>query len=133
MIAADPNITEAEIMYGDVARIGSRVKHYGQRYTTGPTATIIGFYHEPGSSYRGKPWVKVLVEHDNPESAYAFDDGWDWDRTEMRPGHRGPLAHPRARYVRDQLPAGRSNERLRLGEPAVAARVARHEPGALIV
>ena len=89
--AADPTITEAEIMYGDVARIGSRVKHYGQRYTSGPTATVVGFVRigDPGvpnpMGFRNG-WIKVLVEHDNPESVYAFDDGWDWDRTELPPG-----------------------------------------------
>jgi hypothetical protein len=70
-------------MYGEHASIGSRVKHYGQRYTGSATATIIGFYHEPGAFFRGKPWVKVLLEHDEP-NAYDQRD-WDWDRTEIAP------------------------------------------------
>lgn len=80
----DPAITSAEVMYRETARIGSRVKHYGQRYTGCATATVIGFYH-PGGSWRGKPWVKVLVAHDSPKTVYNFSDGWDWDRTELAP------------------------------------------------
>jgi hypothetical protein len=82
---ADPAITSAEVMYRETAEIGSRVKHYGQRYTGAATATVVGFRIEPGHSYRGKPWIKVLVEHDDPLTFYNFDDGWDWDRTELAP------------------------------------------------
>lgn len=67
-------------MFRETARIGSRVKHYGQQYTSYSTATVIGFKNV-GTDER--PWIKVLVEHDSDESAYAFKDGWDWDRTEV--------------------------------------------------
>lgn len=74
-------------MYGDTAQIGSRVKHYGQRYTGCATATVTGFVRAgdtPNPMGYRDDWIKVLVDHDSDESAYAFKDGWDWDRTELR-------------------------------------------------
>ena len=70
-------LSEATVMYGETARIGSRVKHFGQRFTGCATATVTGFREQDG-------WVKVLVDHDNPESAHNFP-AWDWDRTELAP------------------------------------------------
>ncbi len=82
---ADPSITEATVMYGETARIGSRVKHYGQRYTGSATATVVGFRRAgPDEGYRGD-WIKVLVEHDSEKTVHDFEGGWDWDRTELVP------------------------------------------------
>jgi hypothetical protein len=65
-----------------VACIGSRVRHYGQRYTPWATATVIGFRSDREI---GRPWIKVLVKHDRPGGGYDFPDGWDWDRTQLAP------------------------------------------------
>jgi hypothetical protein len=80
---ADPAITSAEIMYREQATIGSRVKHYGQRYTGCATATIIGFRLATPREMSPRTWVKVLVEHDEPNAYDQWD--WDWDRTELAP------------------------------------------------
>lgn len=75
----DPAITTATVMFRRSVTRGDRVKHYGQRYRapTG-TATVVGFHNvRPGS----QPWIKVIVEPDNPDSAYG--NTWDWDRTEV--------------------------------------------------
>ncbi len=79
-------ITEAEVMLGDVARVGSRVKHFGQRYTEWATATVVGFQSigDPGvenpMGFRDG-WIKVLVEPDSDRDVYGLE--WDWDRTEL--------------------------------------------------
>ncbi len=80
---ADPTITEATVRQKKVVRIGDRVKHFGQRYTSNGTATVIGFY-DNGSP--GHPWIKVLVKTKRPTGIYediGQTQGWDWDRTEL--------------------------------------------------
>jgi hypothetical protein len=74
----DPAITEVEVMYGQVVHRGSRVKHFGQRYTCWATATVVGFYYHEGR-------IKVLLKHDDPDEPYNFTGGWDADRTELTP------------------------------------------------
>lgn len=73
----DPAITQAVIMYNQVAVVGSRVKHWAQRYTEFATATVEGFYEE--ASGKGK----VRVKPDKPND--TFGNTWDWDRTELAP------------------------------------------------
>jgi len=75
----DEAITEATVMYGETAKIGSRVKHYAERYTPYATATVTGFSHDSKSH----SWVKVHIKHDNPGTVYSSP--WDWDRTELTP------------------------------------------------
>jgi hypothetical protein len=76
-------IQHAPVMSGDVAVVGSRVKHYAQRFTGCATATVVGF------SIADKPtrsaWVSVHVEHDSAVSAEQYPSPWDWDRTELAP------------------------------------------------
>ncbi len=75
--AADPAITSARVMYRRVAEIGTRVRHYAQRYTPWATATVVGFYKQPGHD-----WIRVLVEPDRPGNRDGLQAGdWDWDRT----------------------------------------------------
>jgi hypothetical protein len=82
-------ITEATVCRGDVARIGSRVKHYGQRWTGCATATVVGFRDVGHASpdrvegYLRPSWIKVLVKPDRPNGPYG--NTWDWDRTEVAP------------------------------------------------
>jgi hypothetical protein len=78
-------ITEAEVSHGKIAKIGDRVKHFGQRYTGCATATIVGFERMEGHYWRGKQWVKVVVEID-PKDSGMYGTRWDWDRTELVPG-----------------------------------------------
>lgn len=73
-------------MNGQRARVGSRVKHFGERYTGGATATVVGFCTDRSGAYRQQPWIKVLINPDAPESAFGrqgLEHGWDWDRTEL--------------------------------------------------
>lgn len=77
----ETTIETATVMYRKEAVIGSRVKHYGERFTGCATATIVGF-EEQDYSYRGVPWIKVLVKQDRPS---LYGDRWDWDRTEIAP------------------------------------------------
>jgi hypothetical protein len=79
-------ITEATVMRGQVVRIGSRVKHWGQRWTGCATATVVGFERAgdtPNPLGFAPDWVKVLVEPDSEPSMYG--SAWDWDRTEVAP------------------------------------------------
>jgi hypothetical protein len=71
-------IMEAKVMFRQVAQLGSRVKHYAQRWTGCATATVIGF-KDVGE---GRPWIRVLVEPDKPDQ---YGNEWDWDRTEIAP------------------------------------------------
>lgn len=83
-------IREATVLRGDVARIGSRVKHYGQRWTGCATATVVGFRdvghaspdHEEG--YLRPSWIRVAVKPD-AEVGTVYGTEWDWDRTEVAP------------------------------------------------
>jgi hypothetical protein len=66
---------------GGTIRVGSRVKHYGQRWTGYATATVTEIHVEvPG--FR-PDWARVTVRQDDdvnwPTSV------WDWDRTEVAP------------------------------------------------
>jgi hypothetical protein len=92
------SITEAKVLQSDTARIGSRVKHYGQRYIGCATATVEGFIDVGHESPDARPdylrpsWIIVLVRPDNPDEFYGSypkrEDGlreWDWDRTEVAP------------------------------------------------
>jgi hypothetical protein len=74
-------IRRARVMSGETAEVGSRVKHYAQRWTGCATATVVGF------SIADKPaaWVRVHVEHDSAVSAEQYPSPWDWDRTEIAP------------------------------------------------
>lgn len=86
---ADPAITSAEVLGRKTVKVGSRVKHFGQRYTGCATATVLGFRdvgHESpdhDGDARLPSWIKVLVEHDASPSGYDRPDGWDADRTEV--------------------------------------------------
>lgn len=65
------------VCHAHTARVGDRVRHYGQRYNYREgTATITGFEVGP----QGYPcdWVKVLVQEDAPS---VYGSSWDWDRT----------------------------------------------------
>jgi protein-disulfide isomerase-like protein with CxxC motif len=85
------SMTEATVMNGETAEIGSRVKHYGQRYTGCATATVVGFSEETFDDltgaqkavYDGHPGVKVYVEPVSEGDVYG--SVWDWDRTELAP------------------------------------------------
>lgn len=76
-------------MYGKTVRVGSRVKHYSQRYTPYATATVRGFcdvgHRSPDwdGDTRLPFWIKVLVEHDDERNAAQYPNGWDWDRTQV--------------------------------------------------
>lgn len=95
---SERQITEAKVLRSATARVGSRVKHYGQRYTGCATATVEGFLDVGHASPDARPdylrpsWIIVLVRTDNPDEFYGShpkrDDGlreWDWDRTEVAP------------------------------------------------
>lgn len=88
-------ITEAKVLHGVTVCVGSRVKHFGQRYTGSATATVEGFIDvghaslDRRSDYLRSSWIIVLVRPDNPNESYGSypkrEDGlreWDWDRTE---------------------------------------------------
>jgi len=82
----DPdNILEVEVMGRHLARIGSRVRHYPERYTASyPTATVTGFSistTQHDVDHPGRPWIKVHVDFDRPDSGSSPLDVWDWDRT----------------------------------------------------
>lgn len=79
-LVVDLTITEAEVMYGETARVGDRVKHFGERFTGLATATVVGF-NRCGDIRPSQ--IKVIVKPDNPDSPYASLPGWDWDRTEL--------------------------------------------------
>ena len=79
-VEIDLTITEAVVIGGRVARIGDRVKHFGERFTGDATATVIGF-NQLGQV--GPSRIKVIVKPDSPNSVYASFPGWDWDRTEL--------------------------------------------------
>lgn len=78
----EERITEALVMFQGVARIGSRVKHWGQRYTESATATVVGFTARPQHSDRH--WIRVQVKPDKGDGG-LYGTEWDWDRTEIRP------------------------------------------------
>lgn len=68
------DIDRATVMYGGAAYVGSRVKHYGQRWTGCATATVLGFAEEG---------LRVHVRLD--DAAAWPGTVWDWDRTELAP------------------------------------------------
>ncbi len=80
----DLNITQATVMGRKVATIGSRVKHYCQRYGGTATATVVGFYYDPEASEK---WIKVRVKPDWANDQYG--NTWDWDRTVIAPDING--------------------------------------------
>lgn len=71
------NPTRAAVLNG-TAQIGSRVKHYGQRFTGEATATVTGFSRDQTTGH-----LMVLVSHDNPSNGYDMPGGWSLDRTEL--------------------------------------------------
>jgi hypothetical protein len=62
-------------MYGYRLLVGDRVKHFGQRYTGGPTATLVGF--ELDSDY--EVWKAVVTP--DPRDPGSYGTRWDLDRT----------------------------------------------------
>lgn len=76
------SIRRAEVMMEKTVIIGSRVRHYNQRFTGRTTATVAGFSIAEDmrdTEHPGRPWVKIHVEQDVPGSWHK--DEWDWDRT----------------------------------------------------
>jgi hypothetical protein len=81
---SERQITETTVMRGETARIGSRVKHYGQRWTGRATATVVGFRRVgdgPNPMGVREDWIMVVVEPDSEPNSYGR--AWDWDRTEL--------------------------------------------------
>lgn len=88
-------IKETEIAHRRSARIGDRVRHMGHHHTGSATATIVGFrITSPEEGFRnierpGMPWVKVIIDPDDPHEIYGKRPHgtweWDWDRTVLTP------------------------------------------------
>lgn len=70
-LGPDPNLPEAADMRGRTLRVGSRVKHFGVRYTNDATPTVTGFRDvgwgsdTPAADARQQTWVIVFVDHDS--------------------------------------------------------------------
>lgn len=81
------DVRAVEVMHKQIAHVGDRVKHLGQRYAgLNGTGTVTGFAISTAQTdidHPGRPWFKILVKHDNPDEAFAQLPGWDWDRTEL--------------------------------------------------
>jgi hypothetical protein len=74
-------VDSATVLGDRTVQVGSRVKHYGQRWTGCATATVIAINVDvPG--FR-PDWARIAVRQD--DNANWPTSVWDWDRTEVAP------------------------------------------------